>query len=67
MSWHGLLQQAQCADLVAVKWWQGDLSSTYKMEKLEPNFNSFIVKDLKPRTFYTFRVSTFRNVLMLRF
>ena len=58
VSWQGLLQQAVCADQVAVKWWQGDVNNPYKMEKLKPTLNSFIVKDLKPLTFYTFRVST---------
>jgi len=57
VSWHGLLQQAGCADNLLVKHYRGIDSSNYKMsEPLLASVTSYVVHDLVPNAQYTYQV-----------
>jgi len=57
VSWHGLLQEAQCADNIMVKHFKGINSNDYKIsDPLDVSVNTYIVHDLSPNQEYTYQV-----------
>lgn len=57
VSWHGLLQQSQCADNILVKHYKGIQSNDYQIsDPLDVTVNTYIVHDISPNQEYTYQV-----------
>jgi len=57
VSWHGLLDQGECADNILVKHYRGIDSNNYEIsDPLDISVTSYIVHDLTPNQDYTYQV-----------
>jgi len=57
VSWHGLLEQGDCADNILVKHYRGIDSNNYEIsDPLVTSVTSYIVHDLTPNQEYTYQV-----------
>merc|ERR1711990_1165298 len=57
VSWPGLLQRADCADSLLVKFYKGENTNDFGMsDTLSVTTNSYIVRDVVPNLPYTFQV-----------